>query len=104
MGLPKTAERKKIFRIHIKKRREQDLKNINILELAEKTDGYSGADIEGVVKEAVEWAFTQDASAVTTEYILKAINNTKSLSVIMDKEIKEMSKEYEKRHFKNASC
>ena len=92
-----------LLQIHIKKRRKQDLDNIDIQQLVTKTEGYSGADIEGVVKEAIEQAFTQDASGVTTEHILTAIKNTASLSVIMKDEIEAMSKEYKDRHFKNAS-
>lgn len=103
VGLPTPMEREKIFQIHIKKRRKQDLDNIDIQQLVTKTEGYSGADIEGVVKEAIEQAFTQDASGVTTEHILTAIKNTASLSVIMKDEIEAMSKEYKDRHFKNAS-
>ena len=42
IGLPKQAERRRIFEIHIKKRRPMDLKNINIDGLARETDGFSG--------------------------------------------------------------
>ena len=71
--------------------------------MVSKTNGYSGADIEGVVKEAVEYAFTEGAPALTTEHILKAINNTNSLSVIMKESLDKMTQEYEKRKLKNAA-
>ena len=83
VGLPKEDERRKIFEIHISKRRKQDIVGIDVGKLVSKTSGYSGADIEGVVKEAVEYAFTEGADALTTEHILKVINNTNSLSVII---------------------
>lgn len=103
VGLPKAEERRKIFEIHITKRRKNDLKDINIQELVSKTEGYSGADIEGVVKEGIEYAFTDDRNALTTKDILTAIQNTNSLSVIMKESLDKMKKEYENRKLKNAS-
>ena len=103
VGLPNDAEREKIFQIHIRKRRPQDLKNIEIKDLVSKTGGFSGADIEGVVKDAVESAFADDKTSIRTADILSAIRNTHSLSEIMKDALDKMSKEYEKRKFKSAS-
>jgi SpoVK/Ycf46/Vps4 family AAA+-type ATPase len=103
VGLPSPAERAKIFEIHIGRRRPKDLAHIDIAKLAKATEGYSGADIEGVVKDAIELSFTNDLPAVSTDMILQAIRNTASLSVIMKEQIEKMSKEYMDRHFKNAS-
>lgn len=103
VGLPSPAERAKIFEIHIGRRRLKDLAHIDIAKLAKATEGYSGADIEGVVKDAIELSFTNDLPAVSTDTILQAIRNTASLSVIMKEQIEKMSKEYKDRHFKNAS-
>ena len=111
VGLPNQAERKKIFEIHIKKRRKQDIDQIDINSLVSSTEGFSGADIEGVVIEAVENAFgdaveknvdIKDA-VLTTDYLLSSINNTKSLSVIMKDQLRALKKYYEDNHFKNAS-
>lgn len=103
VGLPTSEERRKIFEIHIAKRRKQDMAKIRLSDLVAKTEGYSGADIEGVVKEAVECAFADGKDAVTTEDILAAIKNTNSLSVIMKEPLEKMKKEYEQRKLKNAS-
>ena len=103
VGLPKPGERRKIFEIHIKKRRKQDLPNIDISSLVSQTEGYSGADVEGVVIDAVEGAFVDGSNALTTEHIQKAIENTHSLSEIMKESLTNLSKEYENRHFKSAS-
>ena len=103
VGLPKPEERKKIFEIHIKKRRKDDLKDINIQQLVDKTEGYSGADIEGVVKDAVEDVFASGRAKVTTDDIVKMIANTHSLSEIMKEPLEKMNKEYKERKFKNAS-
>ena len=103
VGLPSDKEREKIFHIHIGRRRPQDVKQINLSVLAAETKGFSGADIEGVVKDAVECAFAEGRDQVTTEDIRKAIRNTHSLSEIMKDALDQMAKEYEKRKIKNAS-
>lgn len=103
VGLPNSKEREKIFQIHIKKRRPQELKNIRINELVSKTEGFSGADIEGVVKDAIESAFADDKPSIQTADILEAIINTHSLSEIMKDALEKMTKEYESRKFKSAS-
>ena len=103
VGLPNRKEREKIFEIHIKKRRKDDYSKIDIQALVAKTDGYSGADIEGVVKDSVEEAFYKEKSELTTEDILEAIKATHSLSEIMKDSLDKMSKMYKERKFKNAS-
>lgn len=103
VGLPKADERKKILQIHIKKRRPKDLAGIDLDKLVGKTEGYSGADLEGVVKDAVEDAFANGKQAVTTDDILRMIENTHSLSEIMKDPLEKMNKEYKERKFKNAS-
>lgn len=103
VGLPKDDERRKIFEIHISKRRKQDFSSIDINKLVSMTNGYSGADIEGVVREAIEYAFTDESNALETKHIVTAINNTNSLSVIMKESLEKMTKEYEKRKLKNAA-
>jgi SpoVK/Ycf46/Vps4 family AAA+-type ATPase len=104
VGLPNDDEREKIFKIHIEKRRPQDLKNIDITELVKRSKGFSGADIEGVVKDAIESAFADDKSSIQTKDILEAIDDTPSLSEIMKDSLEKMTKEYETRKYKNASC
>lgn len=103
VGLPNEKERAKIFEIHIKKRRKQDFNRIDMESLAGRTGGYSGADIEGVVKESIENVYAAGKSFITTEDILDVIRDTHSLSEIMKEAIKKMSEEYENRKFKNAS-
>ena len=103
VGLPNDKEREKIFTIHINKRRPQDLKYIKISDLISKTKGFSGADIEGVIKDAIESAFADEKDKVTTEEILNAIENKHSLSEIMKDALDKMAKEYEDRKFRNAS-
>lgn len=103
VGLPKKEERKRIFEIHIRKRRKNDLAKIDVAKLANLTEGYSGADIEGVIRDSVEEAFAKDKESVTTDDIAHAIKNTHSLSEIMKESLDKMSKLYQERKFKNAS-
>lgn len=105
VDLPNAEERKKIFEVHIKKRRlkEFESESIDIPKLVSKTEGYSGADIEGVVIDGVENAFCDDKDVVTTEYIEKAIKATTSLSEIMKDDLKKMKEEYTKRNLKKAT-
>ena len=104
VGLPKAEERRKIFEIHISKRRKTDLSHIDLEQLVSKTKGYSGADIEGVVRDSIESAFVNHKNGITTEDILSAISSTNSLSEIMKDSLDKISKMYEERKFKNASA
>ena len=103
VDLPNKIERKKILEIHIRKRRSQDLNRINLDKLVDKTEGYCGADLEGVVREAIESAFVNKKPALTTDDILIAIRDTHSLSEIMKDSIKNMKKIYEDLKLKSAS-
>ena len=103
VGLPNQTERENIFRIHIQKRRPQDMKIIDLKELARNTDGYSGADIEGVIKDAVEAAFADGKDHISTQDILDVIRTTHSLSEVMKDSIDAMEKEYKRCKFRNAS-
>ena len=103
VDLPNETERKKILEIHIKKRRANDLSKIDLKKLVDKTEGYCGADLEGVVREAIESAFVNKKSALTTAGIVEAIENTHSLSEIMKDSIKNMKKIYEDLKLKSAS-
>ena len=103
VGLPQREERRKIFEIHIRKRRPDDLPGIAMDRLLDKTEGYSGADIEGVVRESVETAYTEGRDKLTTEDILSVIQNTHCLSEIMKEPIARIEQEYKTRKFKNAS-
>lgn len=101
--LPEKAERRKIFEIHINKRRPGDMQKLDMEKLVEKTDGYSGADIEGVVKDGIESAYVDGKPCVDTDDILEAVRATHSLNEIMKEDIEKLEKEYKERKFKCAS-
>lgn len=59
---PDKETRKKIFEVHTRKV-PIDKKEVDIEKLAEVTDGYSGADIEGIVREAAMNALRENSKA-----------------------------------------
>lgn len=103
VSLPNPEERRRIFEIHLSKRRKADVPKIDFGKLVAETEGYSGADIEGVVSESIESAFVAGKPGVSTEDLLNAIHNTHSLSEIMKSELEQMDQEYRDRKFKKAS-
>lgn len=104
VSLPSAAEREKIFEIHLKKRRPGDVADIDLSRLAQETDGFSGADIEGVVRDSVEVAFSKGSDTVRTQDVLAAICETRPASKVMEDSIKRLKEEYKRRSFKNASA
>lgn len=73
---PDADARIEIFKIHT---RNMPLKGVDIKDLAKKTKGYSGADIEGICREAAMIALREDMKAkeVATEHFEAAMKKTK---------------------------
>ncbi len=82
VDLPAQQERGEIFSIHLKKRK-RDPKNFDLEKLAERTVGYSGAEIEQVVVAALFKAFGDGPREVTTEDMVAVILESIPLSVTM---------------------
>lgn len=102
VDLPNDEERRKIIEIHLKKRKKWN-RNIDSIALIEKTEGFNGADLEAVVKEAIEDAFIDGNEKITTEALLKTIKNTKSISSTMKDKIDKIRGTIKKMDIKNAS-
>lgn len=103
VDLPNAIEREDILRIHIEKRYSKDLKEIDLESIAQDMDGYSGADIEGVVKDALEECYCRNKCNLCEDALRDAMSQSHPLEEIMKDEIEEMRTGYEKRRFKNAS-
>ena len=90
--IPDLKGRKKIFEIYTEKMPKA--KDVDIKELAEKTEGYVGADIEGVCREAAMIALREDLNTKTVkmEHFVKALEVVKPS---VDKEIEEVYKQLE---------
>lgn len=79
VDLPNGEERRKILEIHLKKRNKWN-KSIDSIALIKKTDGFNGADLEAVVKDTIEMAFITGKTSITTEDLIRSIEDTKSIS------------------------
>lgn len=89
VDLPTAAERAEILAVHLRaRRREPD--QFDLARLAEQTQGFSGSDIEAVVKAAVEMAYAAGPREPTTEDLLRAAQETLPLSVTMKERIDEL--------------
>ena len=80
LDLPNAKERKEIFELHLKNRK-QDISKLDIISLANSTEGYSGADIEAVVKYAIEKCFVENCKKLEIENCKKL--ETKDFEEIM---------------------
>ena len=74
---PDEKTRLEIFKVHT---RGMPLKGINLEKLAKETDGYSGADIEALSREAAMFALREDPKAkeITSKHFDKALKKIKS--------------------------
>lgn len=102
VDLPHDEERRKIFEIHLKKRKKFN-REIDTIKLVMASKGFSGADIEAVVKECIENAFIEGKDKITTEDLLQVLNSTKSLSSSLKDRIADIKKAMEKIDIKPAS-
>ncbi len=92
VGVPDKEARESIFEIHTKNM--PLAKDVDIDELAEITEGYVGADIEAICREAGMMALRENVNEVTMEHFMRAI---KEVHPSVDEEMMEYYKEMEKK-------
>lgn len=107
IDFPNEEERERIFEIHLEKRGKLT-DDVDINKLAKQTEGYCGADIEEVVKNAVENIFileteNEEEKEITTQDLLESAKNIDSLTNILADKIEILKKSYEKFKIKSAS-
>ena len=107
IDFPNEEERERIFEIHLEKRGKLT-DDIDINKLAKQTEGYCGADIEEVVKNAVENIFileteNEEEKEITTQDLLESAKNIDSLTNILADKIEVLKKSYDKFKIKSAS-
>jgi len=88
VDLPKMAERKEIFSIHLQKRRRNP-GGFDLEKLARESVGFSGAEIEQVVISGLFDSF-EAGKELTTETVLNSIRQTRPLSVTMKEVIDDL--------------
>lgn len=79
VDLPDQRERKEIFQVHLQRKRGVYIRSYNIESLASATEGFSGAEVEQVITDAMFYAFSQERE-FTTDDILSSITKTVPLS------------------------
>lgn len=102
VDFPNDEERRKIIEIHLKKRHKWN-KELDIISLVKLTSGYNGADLEAIVKEAIESCFIEGREQLTTEDLKSAQKNIKSISSTLEKRIKEIKEAVKDMDLKPAS-
>ncbi len=102
VDFPTEKERFDIFKVHLSKRNKMS-SNIQLDGLAKATEGYSGADIESVVKEAIEQAFINDRATLDNNCLLAIVENTHPLREVMKKKVKEYEDRFAEMKIKSAS-
>jgi SpoVK/Ycf46/Vps4 family AAA+-type ATPase len=81
VDLPDAATRAEIFAIHLRKREHKPV-DFDILQLANLTGGFSGAEIEQAIVAATYLAREQDAN-LATDHVITEIQQTRPLSQVM---------------------
>lgn len=91
VDLPGPIGRRQIFEIHLRRHGEGlGHQSFNLNNLIAATKGFSGAEIEKCIESAMFEAFKDGKRPISTEDILKAINQTKSLAQTRSDEINAM--------------
>jgi len=88
VDLPRKVTRKKIFAIHLKKRkRDPDTFDLDVL--ADHSEGYSGAEIEQAVISALHEAYASKTD-IDTQRVVKALESSPPLSVTMAESVENL--------------
>ena len=91
VDLPTDEDRLEIFKVHLSKR-ELAPANFDLDKLVEKSKDFSGAEIEGAVKDGVLEAFIDGDRAAETRDVLKAIDGITPTAQMMSEKIEEIRK------------
>ena len=102
VDFPNPEERRKILEIHLSKRNKWN-KELDIISIVKLTEGYNGADLEAIVKDAIEKCFIEGRSELTTDDLKEAQKNIKSISSTLEKRIKEIKEAVKDMDLKPAS-
>jgi SpoVK/Ycf46/Vps4 family AAA+-type ATPase len=89
VDLPARDDRAEIFAVHLRKRR-RDPADFDLALLADRSDGYSGAEIESTVKEALLEAFEDGQRPVRTEDVMRALAGIRPIAQVKSAEIEEL--------------
>lgn len=93
VDLPGPEERWEILTIHLAKRK-RDIKKFtgNKKDILEACDGYTGAEIEKAVKDAIAMAFYAKDKDVRASHLLQSLQETKPISRVQSEKVCELQK------------
>lgn len=109
VDFPNKEERRKILEIHLKKRNKWH-KDLDLISVVQKTEGYNGADLEAIVKDAIENCFIgymcdpDKTDKLTTKDLMRAQSRIKSISDTLQKRVKEIREAVKDMDLKPASA
>jgi ATPase family associated with various cellular activities (AAA) len=89
VDLPTLEDRADIFRVHLVKR-NRDPEAFDLEELAQGSNGFSGAEIEAAVKGSLLDAFVDGAREVTTKDVLGRVRSIRPTSEVKREDIEEL--------------
>lgn len=91
IDLPSLAERKEIFKVQLNKygRTAEKLK-LNLDRLSEKSEGFTGAEIEQIVVSAMYSRFSEDGKEITQTDLLDGLASAKPFSETNKEELENM--------------
>lgn len=102
VNLPNKEERRRIVDIHLTKRKKNNL-NIDTIKIVKATEGFNGADLESVVKDAIENLYLEGRETLRTEDLLEVIKETKGISTSLKDKIDQIKASLDKFDIKPAS-
>jgi SpoVK/Ycf46/Vps4 family AAA+-type ATPase len=100
VDLPTKEDRQEIFRVHLSKRALVP-EDFDLDVLAEKSEQFSGAEIEGAVKDGVLEAFIDGNRAAETKDVVAAIGTISPTAEMMKTKIDEI-REWAKNNIKGS--
>ena len=101
VDLPSQSERGEIFKIHIAKKK-RNAANFDLAALVAASQGFSGSEIEQAVISALYDCYEDDKAELTTERLLKSVEEIIPLSYTM-KEMIDGMREWSKSRARRAS-
>ena len=102
VDFPDETEREAILRVHLEKRKPGC--GIDTRQLARETEGCSGADLESVVKGAIEQAFVEGKGDLTLEHLRCSAKDTVPMAKVMMDKKKEYDRKFREMGIKSASA
>jgi SpoVK/Ycf46/Vps4 family AAA+-type ATPase len=101
VDLPEYEERKTIFEIHLNKR-NRNVSKFDISELAEISEGFTGAEIEAAIVSALYESFSDSMRDLNNDDIIYALKETVPISVTMQETIEGL-RDWASNRARNAS-